>query len=181
MNTLSAVDLERDRETHARAAAGDEAAFSQIVAAHHADLRRVSYVICGDLDLVDDAVQQAWLIAWRKMGSVREASRLRAWLLAIAANETRQILRRRRRRPEVELDPGWHDQFADDPFRPDDGLDLARALAGLSPDDRSLLALRYVASLNATEIARVSGRTAGGVRSRLARLLARLRKEMTDV
>ena len=46
-----------------QAVAGDEVAFARIVAAHHADMVRVAYGICGEQDLAQDAVQAAWLIA----------------------------------------------------------------------------------------------------------------------
>ena len=81
----------------AQAAAGDAFAFARIVAAHHDDMARVCYVICGDRELAQDAVQAAWPIAWRKLGALRDPERLRPWLMAVAANEARQILRRQRR------------------------------------------------------------------------------------
>lgn len=164
-----------------RAASGDEIAFAQLVEAHHGEMRRVSYVICGSTDLADDAVQQAWQIAWRKLGTVRDPTRLRAWLVAVAANESRQLLRRRRRRREIELDPGWHGQNTSE--RPLDVrlIDLAAALEQLTVEDRQLLAMRYVAGLNASEIAAVAGGTSSRIRSRLSRLLARLREDLDHV
>src|SRR5262245_45851546 len=83
----------------ALAAAGDEAAFARIIRAHHDDMTRVCYIVSGDLDLAEEAVQAAWGIAWRKLGTVRDPSRLRSWLVSVAANEARQIVRRRRRAP----------------------------------------------------------------------------------
>ena len=59
-------------------------------------------------------------------------------------------------------------------------VDLRRALAHVAPDDRSLLALRYVAGLDSTEIAALTHSPASTVRSHLAVLLARLRKELSD-
>src|SRR6476659_8849837 len=87
----------------ALAARGDEAAFARIVRAHHDDLTRVSFVICGDLDLADEAVEAAWTQAWQKLGSLRDPDRLRPWLASIAANEARQLVRRQRRRRVVEV------------------------------------------------------------------------------
>src|SRR5262245_2497625 len=130
----------------AQATAGDEAAFARIVRAHHADMTRVCFVICGDLDLADEAVGAAWPIAWRKLGSRRDPDRLRPWLVSVAANEARQILRRQRRRAVVELSvAGASTVDAIDPSGRTDDLDLINALARLAPDDRTLLALRYVA------------------------------------
>ena len=90
----------------ALAVAGDEAAFARIIRAHHDDMTRVCFVICGDLDVADEAVQAAWPIIWHKLGSLRDPDRLRPWLVSVAANEARQLSRRRRRRTVVELSIG---------------------------------------------------------------------------
>ena len=55
---------------------------------------------------------------------------------------------------------------------------LERVLARLDPDERRLLALRYLAGLDSTQIAREIGLSASGVRSRLSRLVDRLREEL---
>jgi RNA polymerase sigma-70 factor (ECF subfamily) len=165
-----------------QAADGDEAAFTQIVAAHHDDMVRVSFVVCGDADLADEAVAAAWLIAWRKLGDLREPDRLRPWLVSIAANEARQAVRRRRRHGVVELAVADADAAvaSGDPAARATDIDLINALARLDPDDRALLALRYVAGFDSTELARATGRSASGTRARLARLLDRLRTELRD-
>jgi RNA polymerase sigma-70 factor, ECF subfamily len=165
----------------AQATAGDEAAFARIVRAHHADMTRVCFVICGDLDLADEAVGAAWSIAWRKLGSLRDPDRLRPWLVSVAANEARQLLRRQRRRSVVELSVAASSNSSPaDPSGRTDDIDLTNALARLDPDDRTLLALRYVAGFDSTELARATGRSASGTRARLARLLDRLRTELSD-
>ncbi len=163
-----------------RAADGDEKAFARIIKAHHDDMTRVCFVICGDLDVADEAVQAAWAIAWRKLGSLRDPSRLRPWLVSIAANEARQLVRRRRRRTVVELAMFGSMSSGVDPAGHVGDLDLANALARLDPNDRALLALRYVAGFDSTELARATGRSASGTRAKLARLLDRLRTELSD-
>ena len=60
--------------TVALAGAGDEAAFAQLVASYHADMARVAFVACGDRELAEDAVQSAWLVAWKKLHSLRDPS-----------------------------------------------------------------------------------------------------------
>ena len=181
MTGMQMSGAEQSLSVLARAASGDEIAFAQLVDAYHADMRRVSYVVCADADLVDEAVQQAWQIAWRKLGTVRHPDRLRAWLVSVAANETRQLIRRGRRHPEVELRPGWAADFDTDPAADVRLIDLAAALRRLSSEDRALLAMRYVTGLNATEISAVTGGTPSGVRTRLARLLRRMREDLNDV
>jgi RNA polymerase sigma factor (sigma-70 family) len=159
---------------------GDEAAFTRIVTANHRDMRQVCYVICGDLDLADEAVQEGWAVAWRKLGSLREPERLRPWLVSIAANQARDLVRNRQRHPVVELAVAEDRDPGGDPSVRTADIDLRNALARLKPDDRALLALRYVAGLDSFELARATGMSPSGVRTRLGRLLASLRSELRD-
>jgi RNA polymerase sigma-70 factor (ECF subfamily) len=163
-----------------RAAGGDEAAFARIVEAYHDDMARVAFVVCGDVDLAQEAVQSAWPKAWRKLGSVRDPERLRPWLVSVAANEARQLVRARSRRwlRETPIDDDHHRSL--DPVDRAAELDLANALASLSADDRIVVALRYAAGLTSDEIGRVLGITGGGARARIQRILARLRTELSD-
>lgn len=169
----------------ARALAGDEVAFAQIVAAHHHDMTRVGYLITGDADLADEAVQAAWAIAWRKLRSLREPERLRPWLMTVAANEARQLTRARRRRSvrEIAVEPmvELSDSRAGDPSVRSAEVDLRNALLRLAPEDRMLIAMRYAVGLSSTEIGLIVGMTGGGVRARLARLVVRLREDLGDV
>ena len=166
--------------TVADAAAGDADALARIVGAHHDDMARICYVICGDQDMAPDAVQAAWPIAWRKLGSLRDSGRLRPWLMAVAANEARGILRRQRRYQIVEIEVADVGSPHGDPAANSALTDLAVALRRLSPEDRTLLALRHVAGFDATEIGRELRMSPSGVRSRLARLLERLRSGLAD-
>lgn len=160
------------------AATGDEVAFARLVAEHHASMARVAFVICGDADGTLDAVQSAWAIAWRRMSALREPSQVRAWLIAIAANEARQVVRRRLRASIVDVSPELTHEAGRDPTEAVDVVDLQRALGGLKAEDRSLLAMRYAAGLDSYEIADQLRISPSGVRSRLARLLDRLRADL---
>jgi RNA polymerase sigma-70 factor (ECF subfamily) len=165
--------------TISAAAAGDALALERIIARYHRDLARVCVVVCGgDADLAEDAVQAAWVVAWRKLGGLRDPDRLQSWLVAVAANEARRQVRQRRGRV-VELSLA-DATAADDIGRSPAAIDLRTALQQLKPEDREILALRHVAGLDSTEIGRVVGMSASGVRTRLERLLARLRSELGD-
>ena len=168
-----------------QAVAGDETAFTRIVAAHHPDMIRVCVAICGDIEIAEESAQAAWGVAWRRLRTLRETDRLRAWLVSIAANQARDTVRRQRRRPVVELTTKFGDraiQGADggDPAGRSGDIDLRRALAGLDPTDRALVALRYVAGLDSFELSRAVGMSPSGLRARLARILNRLRTELGD-
>jgi RNA polymerase sigma-70 factor (ECF subfamily) len=124
-----------------QAVAGDETAFARIVAAYHADMVRVAYGIAGDQDLALDAVQAAWLIAWRKLRTVREPDRLRSWLVAVAANEARHVVRRRHRGSVVEVELVVDPLGAPAPDAPDGirRLDLVNALHRLKTEERKAI------------------------------------------
>jgi RNA polymerase sigma factor (sigma-70 family) len=178
MTDILARDLTEIETTVRSAAMGDEAAFARLVAEHHASMARVAFVICGDSDTTRDAVQSAWAIAWRRMRSLRDTSQVRAWLVAIAANEARQAIRRSRRTTIVDISEAIDRTGAGDPIESLAVVDLELALRGLKPDDRTLLAMRYTAGLDSHEIGEQLGISASGVRSRLARLLERLRVDL---
>ena len=162
----------------ARAIAGDDVAFARIVAAHHDDMARIAFFVCGDLDIAEEAEQSAWAVAYRRLEDLRDPDRLRPWLMSIAANEARQIGRSRRRRTVRELAVAAPTGPAD----PDHAalIDLANALARLDPKDRAIVGLRFIGGFESGEIGRAVGMSASGVRVRLHRLLERLRKDLGD-
>ena len=165
----------------AAAVAGDEIAFRRLVAAHHDDMRRVCAYISGDLAIAEDATEAAWVVAWKRLHDVREPSHLRPWLITVASNEAKKLLRKRRRQARFEIatdasrEPGGLD-----PATGVSGLDLRKAISRLDPDDRALLAMRYVAGFDSNELAVATGRKPAAIRQRLKRLLDRLREDLTD-
>ena len=162
-----------------RAAAGDEVAFTRLVGAFHADMARLAFFICGaDRELAEDAVQSAWTIAWRRLGTLREPERIRAWLLSVTANEARQLLRKQRQVVSIRLEFAEERLAAPDPYASAAVLDMADVISRLKPEERTLIGLRYAAGLDSAEIGVVLGMSASGVRSRLDRLLDRLRAEL---
>ena len=165
----------------ASAAAGDEVAFRQIIAAHHDDMRRVCSYVTRDEAVADEAAQAAWSVAWKKIGSVRDPARLRPWLVSVAVNEAKQLLRKRRRRSEIEIVREAPEEAGGiDPATGIAVMDLRIALDRLDPDDRALLAMRYVAGFDSNELSAALGISPSGVRSRIERIRTRLRQELGD-
>jgi RNA polymerase sigma-70 factor (ECF subfamily) len=175
---VAVSDVPGNADVVREAARGDEAAFARLIGAHNEAMARVAFVIAGDREQTLDAVQSAWEIAWRRLGSLRDPSQVRSWLVAIAANEARQQRRKARRSMVVDISHALDRAGGSDPASDSDLVDLGRALRGLSADDRRLLALRFVAGFDSSEIAKQLGISASGVRSRLARLIDRLRAEL---
>jgi RNA polymerase sigma-70 factor (ECF subfamily) len=179
---VTAVDRRAASPDLARlAATGDEAAFRHLVDVYHGDVLGLCYAITRDPDLAAEAAQRAWVKAWLRLATLREPEKIHAWLCAIAANEARAVVGKRRRVTIVPLDVAvelGHDQREFTSATSD--VDLERALSRLSPEDRALLGLRYVAGLNSNELAASLHLTPSGTRARLGRLLKRLREELND-
>ena len=159
----------------ARVPPDKEDAFVAIVEKHDGDLAALCYVITGDRDLARDATQTTWLKLWRNPPKLRDPTKLRFWLLAVAANEARQLLRSRRRLVPLDQEPVSTTEYDRSTV-----IALGQALQGLRPDDRVLLGLRYVTGLNATEIAGQLDVSPGAVRLRLHRVVLQLREVLGD-
>src|SRR6267378_786974 len=85
-----------DEELIHAARRGDKRAFVEIVARHQAMVCGIALGILGDFAASEDAAQEAFLTAWRKIHELREAERLRGWLAQIVRNAALGHLRRHR-------------------------------------------------------------------------------------
>jgi len=141
----------------------------------------VCLAISRDHTVAEDATQAAWLVAWKKLDRVHGPEQLRPWLVSVAVNEAKGLMRKRRRRAEIEVaadvagEPG-----SGDPASRVSTIDLRAAMARLDPDDRALLAMRYVAGFDSNELSAATGISPSGTRSRIERLLKRLREDLAD-
>lgn len=104
MNTQKAVfsaplDASSDAELVDLAIAGNDAAFSQIMRRHNRLLFRTARSILKNDDDTQDALQEAYLRAWRALASFRSDARLSTWLVRIVVNEALGRLRRRGAQP----------------------------------------------------------------------------------
>jgi RNA polymerase sigma factor (sigma-70 family) len=159
--------------------ARDRQSFTKLVALFDSDLLRLAFMVSGDSELAEDAVQTTWERLWHKPPSMRHPELIGSWLRSVAANEARRAGRRRKRGRILE-----HRQALDTDIRElsarADEIDLRAAMQRLPATDRELLALRYLLDLSSPEIAAQLKLSPEGVRTRLRRALSRLRKELTS-
>ncbi len=157
----------------ARAKSGDRAAFDGLVGPVIDPAFRLAYGMLHDREAAEDAVQEAAVRAWRKIGNLKPGTELRPWFLAIVANQCRTAMRSRWW-SVLKLDPISRGaaEFEDRIVR---GADLRAALRSLRPDHREALVLRYYLDLPVEEIAAITGVPLGTVKSRINRGLAAMR------
>ena len=117
-----------------------------------------------------------------KLGSFKEQAKFSTWLYSITYNYCTDQLRTPQKKTEVFMDEGW-DQVGDS-LSDDDEAELAemaasevrRAMEKLSPDEQSLLMMKYQDDVSIREIASVYGLTESAVKMRLKRSREKLRK-----
>lgn len=133
--------------------AGDERAFRELYRRHTPALHQlVLRMLGGSQPDAEDAVQETWIRAVRKLGGFRWESALRTWLCSIALNQAREILRRRGRAPVSELPEGL--ELPARPARDGERIDLERAIARLPDGYRSVLVLHDIEGFTHEEISR---------------------------
>ncbi len=175
-----------DNEAILRCQDGDRDAFRHLVEQYKDVLFGTAVLMTGNRAIAEEQVQEALLSAWRGIRGFRRGNPVKPWLLRILVNA---VLAQQRRRTiqTVRLNdsgPEEPDYGNLDPAETLDALEnrlaLRRAIAGLSPDHRQVVVLRYFAGLTVPEVARTLGAREGTVKSRLHRALAILRHQLEE-
>jgi RNA polymerase sigma-70 factor (ECF subfamily) len=170
-----------------QAVRGELAAFNQLVVRHQDHLFGLVYRLVPDRDQAADVVQEAFLSAYRNLGSFRGGS-VKSWLSRIAVNAAMDLQRARKRRPSQPYpefeDESWQPPAPED-FEPEHtalagerSRVLAAALAVLPFDQRNCIVLFDVDGYDYGEIARIMGISIGTVKSRIHRGRLALRRAL---
>jgi len=199
--TAPSHSRQRERALVELAGQGDEGAFADLVEVHRGELTAHCYRMLGSYQDAEDAVQDAYLRAWRSIHGFAGRSSVRSWLYAIVTNTALDIAKRRARRElsaahapaaapgtvpgDMQHGPVWLEPFPDhalaetEPspearYEQRESLELAFvvALQHLPPLQRAALILREVTGFSAKEIAGLLGTSEPAVNSALQRARA---------
>src|SRR6266498_6006315 len=96
MGSLSVAAV-NETELVTQAQHGDRNAFGELVCIYAQGVRNVIYRMCGDVQITEDAAQEAFVQAWLHLSSYRPQTSLRNWLYRIAVNAATDILRKEKR------------------------------------------------------------------------------------
>lgn len=174
MNTGS-VGPTDEHEAVRRCQTGEQEAFRYLVERYGDVLHGTAFLMTRNAAVADDAVQDAFLDAWRGMGGFRLGSPIKPWLMRILVNRV-LALQRRRSLPSVPIEDANEPGAADPEMASVDARDaVRRGLETLTAEHRRVVVLRYFAELSVPEIAGTLGWREGTVKSRLHRALAQLR------
>ncbi len=158
---------------------GDEAAFATLVGRYQRAARAVAFHRIGDHHAAEDAAQEAFVAAYRKLAMLRDGTLFGRWLLTIVRHQAERIGRGRRR--EAPLDYATHVAAPEQGGLDGDKGFLLAALMGLPERERRLLMLRHLGGHSVAEIAQIVGRPVGTVTKQLSRGYVRLRERLAHV
>lgn len=156
----------------------NEQSFTDLLVPLLQSAHRLAGAMLHDAETARDVVQEASLIAWRKLGKLEDKSCIRPWFLGIVANECRNA-RRRRWLTNVTLGLPSRLAVPSTEDRTINRADLRRALNRLPYQDQLVVTLYFYLDLPIQEIATVSGLSVEAVRSRLYRAIRQLRPELS--
>jgi RNA polymerase sigma-70 factor (ECF subfamily) len=163
--------------------AGDLNSFNQIVLAFQNLVYNQAYRIIGEPDAAEDATQEAFLSAYKKLHTFRGGS-FKSWLLRIVSNVCYDEYRRRKRQPVVPLypenkdgedaeEPGWLEDQEENPedfvLRKELSEAIQICLDRLKYEFRIIVVLVDIQGLDYASAARIVDRPIGTIKSRLAR------------
>ena len=180
-------------ELAARAARGDSAAFEALMRRHNRMLFRTARAILRDDAEAEDALQEAYIHAYRALASFRGDAQLSTWLARIVANEALQRLRKQTRRAEIvplqSADGAELEQVTDSDMNQAPDTTAARSemrrllesqIDALPEAYRAVFVLRAVEELSVEETAAVLDLAPATVRTRLFRARSMLREALAQ-
>jgi RNA polymerase sigma-70 factor (ECF subfamily) len=169
-----------DRDLIEQARRGDREAFAVLVHQVSGSLYAVAYRILRDSGLAEDALQNALVLAWRRIPKLREPERFEAWIHRILVHACYDESQRSRQwTANVRVLP------IEGPSTPDgsqgvaDRDELERAYRRLTVEQRAVFVLHHYLGLPLVEVAELLGIPAGTARSRLHYAIAGLRDALT--
>ncbi|MGU3436649.1 RNA polymerase sigma factor [Actinomycetes bacterium M1A6_2h] len=162
---------------------GDRGAFDDIVRKHGPAMYRYALNMLSDSGAAEEAVQDAFVAAWKGLDDFRSDAKLRTWLFGITAHKS--IDARRRRLPKPAEDWIFETVVADASSSPEAQLSgseflsaLRDALATLPERQRACWLLREVEGMSQVEIGQILTMSPGAVRGQLNRARTALRERM---
>lgn len=171
-----------DAQVVRRVLAGDVEGFASLVDRYHARCLRVATHLLADGDDAEDAVQDAFVRAFRHLASYRDRDRFGAWIMRIVVNECRTHAARQRRRLDGDLaaDSVALLYASDAHDAVDRRMELERALLHLTPNQREAVVLRFTDDLSFDEMSTITGVGVSALKMRVQRACAQLRTLLAE-
>lgn len=173
------VETRSDADLIAQVLAGHSDAYAILVDRHRDRCYRFAVRLLGDRDDADEALQSAFVRAFRGLAGCRNRDHLSGWLLQIVRNECRTIAGRRAKRAQrfVRDDDELNKAPIEQPAETTAMLEeIQFALDKIELDQREAFLLKYVEELSYDEMSSLTGASVPALKMRVSRACAQLRK-----
>lgn len=173
-----------DAEIVAKVLAGDTAAYATLVARYRAQFGRYAVRMLGSREDAEEALQDAFVRAYRSLAKCDDPERFGSWLFRILANRCRTAGTRRGRRDKtfVRDDVALMDAAQQHPAEREAWREeIDRALMMLEPEQREAFLLKHVEDLGYEEMAEITGVGVSALKMRVKRACERLRVLLQEV
>ena len=180
---------EIDCDLVGRTRAGDQDAYSQLMAHYQGPILNFVYRLVGNQDEAEDIAQDVFVRAYQKLeqfGYRSSRDRFSTWLFQLARNAAIDVLRRRQRRPVESLDefPLYAPVVVGDPASDAGNREqeqaIASAIAELPEDQRTALVLSIYEGQSSADIAEIMNSSVKSVESRIYRARQHLRQRLAS-
>lgn len=178
------IQQDGDAAIVARVVGGDTAAYSILVARYRAQFARYAVRMLGSREDAEEALQDAFVRAYRSLARCDDPERFGSWLFRILANRCRTSGTRRGRREKtfVRDEVALLDASEDHPAERDAWREeINRALLMLDDDQREAFLLKHVEELGYDEMATLTGVGVSALKMRVKRACERLRMLLQEV
>jgi RNA polymerase sigma-70 factor (ECF subfamily) len=176
----AATAMRTNEELIAAVLSGEQAAFAELLRRFERAAWTTAWKILRDYHAAQDATQNAFVEAYRRLGQLRSPDLFGVWLLRITGREALRLARQRRKVDSLASAGDFAASQAGDPLTPE-ASDLLLAIGRLPEHERLVIVLRYLDGLTVAEVARLTGRPVGTVTKQLSRAIERLRSMFREV
>lgn len=159
---------------------GDTAAFSRLYGRYKDKLFRYAYYKLGNVDDAEDAVQSCLLSAFEQIGRLKKAEAFSSWIFKILSVYCANYIKEQIKRRNTDDLESYRDISSADSDTIIEETELRECLGRLSDKEREIVYLSVIAGFNSKEVSKITGYSAGNVRTILSRSLSKMRNELTE-
>jgi RNA polymerase sigma-70 factor (ECF subfamily) len=172
--------MRTNEELIAAILSGEQDAFAELLRRYERAAWATAWKVLRDYHAAQDATQNAFVEAYRRLGQLRSPAHFGLWVLRITRREALRLARRRGKARSLGLARDLAGSTAGEPLTPEFD-DLVLAIGRLPEHERLVVALRFLDDHPVAEVARLTGRPVGTVTKQLSRAVERLRAMFREV
>lgn len=169
-----------EKELISKAKNGDKDAFCELYGIYKLRLFNYAFYRLGNIEDAEDAVSDCIVSAYRQIGNLKSENAFCVWIFKILYSTCADAIKKQISQRGTDDIDNLKNISSADYEKYITATELKNALEALDEDEKNIVLLSVIAGFKSKEIAKINGMTAGSVRSKLSRSLAKMKKELED-